>query len=132
MASIFQRAVLAATKREKSLGTPRDGRRLGSPARVHRDVILGKFLNAAGEGIVVSKLVQAYILVTAAIGKIRQASKELERLRGVKSVHAVTGPYDIIVVVEAKDLGTLTSTVVEGIHKIKGIVDTNTAIVIEL
>ena len=94
--------------------------------------ILGKFLNAAGEGIVVSKLVQAYVLITAAIGKIRQVSKELEKLRGVKSVRAVTGPYDIIAVVEAKDLGTLTSTVVEGIHKIKGVVDTNTAIVIEL
>ena len=77
-------------------------------------------------------MVQAYVLVTTAIGKVRQASKELERLRGVKSVRAVTGPYDISVIVEAKDLGTLTNTVVEGIHKIKGVVDTNTAIVVEL
>ncbi len=77
-------------------------------------------------------MVQAYILITAAIGKVRQAAKELERLRGVKSVNVVTGPYDIIVFVEAKDLATLTSTVVEGIHKIKGVVDTNTAIVVEI
>ena len=77
-------------------------------------------------------MVQAYVLITAAIGKVRQVSKELEGLRGVKSVHVVTGPYDIIVFVEAKDLGTLTNTVVEGTHKIKGVVDTNTAIVVEL
>jgi len=77
-------------------------------------------------------LVQAYILITAAIGKVRQVSKELEGLRGVRTVHVVTGPYDLVVFVEAKDLSTLTNTVVEGIHKIKGVVDTNTAIVVEL
>jgi DNA-binding Lrp family transcriptional regulator len=77
-------------------------------------------------------LVEAYVLVTAAIGKVRQVAKELGELRGVRSVHVVTGPYDIVVFVEAKDLGTLTNTVVEGIHKIKGVVDTNTAIVVEL
>lgn len=77
-------------------------------------------------------MVQAYVLITAAIGKVRQVSKDIEGLRGVKSVHVVTGPYDIVVFVEAKDLSILTNTVVEGIHKIKGVVDTNTAIVVEL
>lgn len=77
-------------------------------------------------------MVQAYVLITAAIGKVRGVSKDIEGLRGVKSVHVVTGPYDIVVFVEAKDLSTLTNTVVEGIHKIKGVVDTNTAIVVEL
>lgn len=77
-------------------------------------------------------MVQAYILVTAAIGKVKQAAKELQGLHGVKSVSVVTGPYDIIIFVEAKDLDTLTSTVVEGIHNVKGVVDTNTAIVVEI
>ena len=77
-------------------------------------------------------MVQAYVLITAAIGKVRQVSKELEGLRGVRSVHVVTGPYDIIMFVEAKDLSTLTNMIVEGTHKIKGVVDTNTAIVVEL
>jgi DNA-binding Lrp family transcriptional regulator len=71
-------------------------------------------------------------LITAAIGKVRQVSKELEGLRGVRTVHVVTGPYDLVVFVEAKDLSTMTNTVVEGIHKIKGVVDTNTAIIVEL
>ncbi len=77
-------------------------------------------------------MVQGYVLITAAIGKVKQVAKELQGLRGVKSVHVVTGPYDIIVFVEAKDLDILTSTVVEGIHKVKGVVDTNTAIVVEI
>jgi DNA-binding Lrp family transcriptional regulator len=71
-------------------------------------------------------------LVTAAIGKVRQVAKDLGALRGIKTVNVVTGPYDIVVFVEAKDLATLTNAVVEGIHKIKGVVDTNTAIVVEI
>lgn len=77
-------------------------------------------------------MVQAYVLVTAAIGRVRQVAKELERLASVKSVHIVTGPYDIILFAEAKDLAKLTKVVVEEIHKIKGVVDTNTAIVVEV
>lgn len=77
-------------------------------------------------------MVQAYVLITAAIGKVRQVAEELKELQGIKSVHVVTGPYDIIVFVEAKELGSLTNTVVKGIHKIKGVVDTNTAIVVEV
>jgi DNA-binding Lrp family transcriptional regulator len=77
-------------------------------------------------------MTQAYVLITAAIGKVKHVAKEIRALRGVKSVHVVTGPYDIIVFVEAQSLDALTSTVVEGIHKIKGIVDTNTAIVVEI
>jgi DNA-binding Lrp family transcriptional regulator len=77
-------------------------------------------------------LVQAYILVTAAIGKVRAVAKELDNIPDIKSVHIVTGPYDIVIFAEAKDLARLTSVVVEGVHKIKGVVDTNTAIVVEV
>ena len=77
-------------------------------------------------------MVQAYILVTAAIGKVRSVAKELKRIPNVKSVHVVTGSYDIIVFAEAKDLARLTSVVVEGVHKTNGVVDTNTAIVVEV
>ena len=77
-------------------------------------------------------MVAAYVLITAAIGKVKQVARELGRVKGVKSVKVVTGPYDIIVYAEAKDLASITSTVVEGIHKIKGVIDTNTAIVVEV
>jgi len=77
-------------------------------------------------------MVYAYVLITTAIGKVKRVAKELEGLRGVKSVRVVTGPYDIIAFIEAKNLMTLTGTIVEGIHKIKGVVDTNTAVVVEV
>ncbi len=77
-------------------------------------------------------MVQAYVLVTAAIGKVKQVAKEIRGLSGIKSMHVVTGPYDIIVLVETASLDALTNTVVEGIHKVKGVVDTNTALVVEI
>jgi DNA-binding Lrp family transcriptional regulator len=77
-------------------------------------------------------MVQAYVLITATIGKVRQVARDLGKISSVKSVHAVTGPYDIIVFIEAKSLDALSSIVVERIHKVKGVVDTNTAIVVEI
>jgi len=77
-------------------------------------------------------VVQAYILVTAAIGKVKQVAKEIKKIQDVKDVHVVTGPYDIIVYVDTKSMDTLSKAVVEGIHKVKGVVDTNTAIVIDI
>ncbi|MCD6248153.1 MAG: Lrp/AsnC ligand binding domain-containing protein [Hadesarchaea archaeon] len=76
-------------------------------------------------------MVEAYILITAAIGKVKEVARKLKELDNIKSVRVVTGPYDIIVLAEAKDLTTLTNTVVEDIHRISGVVDTNTAIVVE-
>ncbi|MFH1821053.1 MAG: Lrp/AsnC ligand binding domain-containing protein [Methanobacteriota archaeon] len=77
-------------------------------------------------------MVQAYILITAAIGKVKQVVKELSKVKEIKNVHVVTGPYDIIVLVDTKSMDMLSKAVVEDIHKIKGVVDTNTAIVIDI
>ncbi len=77
-------------------------------------------------------MVQAYILITAAIGKVKQVAKEVKKIQDVKEVHVVTGPYDIIAYVDTKSVDTLSKAVVEGTHKVKGVVDTNTAIVIDI
>lgn len=76
-------------------------------------------------------MVEAYILITSAIGKVREVSKKVGDLENVKTVRIVTGPFDLVTLVEAEDLSTLTNTVVGGIREIDGVVDTNTAIVVE-
>lgn len=76
-------------------------------------------------------MVEAYILLTSAIGKVREVYDKLEGLDNVKNVRIVTGPFDLIVLVEAGDLSELTNAVVEGIREIDGVVDTNTAVVVE-
>lgn len=76
-------------------------------------------------------MVGGYVLITANIGRVKRVAKELKKIQGVKSVHVVTGPFDIIAYIEAPDLHSLSTTIVENIHRVKGVVDTNTAVVVE-
>ena len=77
-------------------------------------------------------VVKAFVLITVAIGKVKKVLDEINKIKNVKFAHVVTGAYDIIAFVEAEDLPSLTEVVVKNIHKIKGVVDTNTAIVVEV
>lgn len=76
-------------------------------------------------------MVEAYILVTSEIGKVREVSEKLKGLENVSDVRVVTGPFDIVVLAQAEDLSTLSNTVIEGIRGIDGVVNTDTAIVVE-
>ncbi len=80
----------------------------------------------------VSNMVEAYVLVTIAIGKVNDVMTQLKTFPSIVMVDAVTGPYDAIVRIKAKDLGELTRSVVHEFHKIDGVIDTTTAIVIDL
>ncbi|RZN50488.1 Lrp/AsnC family transcriptional regulator [archaeon] len=77
-------------------------------------------------------MVEAYVLVTVGIGKVHDVVEELKSLDCVKYIDAVTGPYDVITRIQARDLGELTKTVIQQLHKIDGVIDTTTAIVIDL
>mgnify|MGYP002338627059 CR=1 FL=1 len=76
-------------------------------------------------------MVKAYIMVTSSIGEVREVFTRLEDLDSAVDINMVTGPFDIVVLVEAEDLSVLTNAVVEEIREIEGVVDTNTAIVVE-
>lgn len=77
-------------------------------------------------------MVNAYVLVTIAIGKVHDVVSELKKIDGVTLVDPVTGPYDAIMRISAGDLGDLTKTVIQKLHKIDGVIDTTTAIVIDI
>ena len=64
---------------------------------------------------------KAYILIETAVGKSRDVSTTLRALPGVETVDSVTGPYDIIAVVEAPDLNAVGDLVTSQIHTISGI-----------
>ena len=70
-------------------------------------------------------------MVTSSIGKVREVFSRLEDLDNAINLNIVTGPFDIVVLVEADDLPVLTNAVVEEIRSIDGVEDTNTAIVVE-
>ena len=73
---------------------------------------------------------KAYILIETAVGKSRGVSSALRNLSGVETVDPVTGPYDIIAVVEADDLASVGDTVTGSVHTIPGIVRTVTCLAV--
>ncbi|MEX0833326.1 MAG: Lrp/AsnC ligand binding domain-containing protein [Actinomycetota bacterium] len=76
--------------------------------------------------------VQAYILIQTEVGKAAQVVKEVKVIDGVSEAEDVTGPYDVIVRAEAKNVDELGKLVVARIQAVEGITRTLTCPVVHL
>jgi DNA-binding Lrp family transcriptional regulator len=79
-----------------------------------------------------SKVVQAYILIQTEVGKAAQVAKEVAAIKGVTQAEDVTGPYDVIVRAEARNVDDLGKLVVAKIQAVEGITRTLTCPVVHL
>ena len=79
-----------------------------------------------------SKVVQAYILIQTEVGKAAQVAKEVAVIKGVTQAEDVTGPYDVIVRAEARNVDDLGKLVVAKIQAVEGITRTLTCPVVHL
>ncbi len=77
-------------------------------------------------------MVRAYVLIQTDSGKAAHVANGIRAIDGVMSTEAVTGPYDVIVFVEAEDVDALGQLVVTAIQPVDGIVRTLTCPVIHL
>jgi DNA-binding Lrp family transcriptional regulator len=75
---------------------------------------------------------RAFILIETSVGKTQEVVSALRQVREMDSVDAVTGPYDVIAVVEAPDLNTVGSLVTTRIHTINGVLRTVTCLAVSL
>ena len=73
---------------------------------------------------------KAFVLIETAVGRNKEVVAGLKQLEGVKSVNAVTGPYDIIAVIEGESLNDIGELVTGKIHPIAGISRTVTCLAI--
>jgi DNA-binding Lrp family transcriptional regulator len=77
-------------------------------------------------------MIEAFILLTLEGDKVEETVKKInKKIPEVKEAKGITGPYDAILRVNAKDLKELTRDIVSSIYKMNGVIDTTTAIVIE-
>lgn len=77
-------------------------------------------------------MIEAFILLTLEGDKVEETIKSIrKKIPEVNEAKGVTGPYDAILRVNAKDLKDLTREIVSKIYKIHGVIDTTTAIVVE-
>jgi len=73
---------------------------------------------------------KAFVLIETAVGRNKEVATALEQLKGIKSVDTVTGPYDIIAIVEGESLNDIGDLVTGKIHPIAGISRTVTCLAI--
>ena len=73
-------------------------------------------------------MAKAFILIETVVGRTREVYAGLEKTRGVKEVDMVTGPYDIIAIVEGETLNDIGDLVTDNIHPINGIARTVTCL----
>ena len=73
---------------------------------------------------------KAFVLIETMAGKTKEITTALQKLEGVKSVDPVTGPYDVIAVVEGDNLNEIGDLVTGKIHPVTGISRTVTCLAI--
>ena len=77
-------------------------------------------------------MVQAYILIQTEVGKARDVATAIQEIAGVVRVDAVTGPYDVVVLTEARSVDELGKLIVSNVQLVPGITRTLTCSVVHL
>ncbi len=75
---------------------------------------------------------KAFILIETAVGRNKEIIHNLKLLKGVTSVDYVTGPYDVIAIIEAENLNDIGDIVTRNIHPISGINRTTTCLALKI
>jgi len=76
-------------------------------------------------------MVPAYVLIETVPGKnVKNVRGDIIRIKGVKSADYVTGPYDVVARIEAKNMADITEIVAVKIQSVKGIAKTITLVVL--
>ena len=73
---------------------------------------------------------KAFVLIETAVGRTRDVVASLKQIEGVKIVDTVTGPYDVIAIVEAENLNDVGDLITGKIHAIDGISRTVTCLAV--
>ena len=73
---------------------------------------------------------KAFVLIEVAVGSSKEVIAALKQLKEATSIDVVTGPYDIIAIIEAETLSEIGDIVTGKIHPIAGISRTVTCLAI--
>ncbi|MEW6052878.1 MAG: Lrp/AsnC ligand binding domain-containing protein [Nitrospirota bacterium] len=74
---------------------------------------------------------RVYMLANITTGKERFVRDTLRGKKGVESADIITGAYDLIAILEAKDMNDIFNKILKDIRKIKGLTRTETFVAVE-
>ena len=73
--------------------------------------------------------VKAFILIETLPGKnVKNVRSDIIKIKGVKFADYVTGPYDVVAHIEAKDMKGINEIVVDKLQSIRGVAKTTTLV----
>lgn len=79
---------------------------------------------------------RAYVLIESAVGKSGDVAHGVSGLKfsdaKIVAVDAVTGPFDVIALLESDDLDKLGRAITDGIQQVEGVQRTTTCLVVKL
>lgn len=75
--------------------------------------------------------ISAFVFVDVVGDHTKSALKTITRIDGVKTVWPVTGPYDLIVQIEAESVEKMNDGILSRIRTVDGVTKTSTAIVLQ-
>jgi DNA-binding Lrp family transcriptional regulator len=73
-----------------------------------------------------------FLLVEVEVGKLDDVLRRMQATPGVVEVHSVTGPFDLIVKVQAPHINEALDTVVHKIRRIPGLKSTEKLVTVGL
>jgi len=77
-------------------------------------------------------IIEAYVFINTEVGRTAGITRTLAGMDGIKVADAVTGPYDVVVMIEGENTDQLGRLVVNKIQAISGITRTMTCPVTKL
>ncbi len=75
---------------------------------------------------------KAYVLINTRAGDIPAVVRQLRRVQGVLEANMTFGPYDVVAILEAKDLNHLGDLIANQVQPIPGVVETITCMSVEI
>ena len=80
--------------------------------------------------------VRGYVLIETEVGKAKAVGEAVKKVKHadakVSAVDVVTGPFDVVVQLEADDLDKLGNAITEGIQRVAGVQRTTTCLAMRL
>jgi DNA-binding Lrp family transcriptional regulator len=75
--------------------------------------------------------ISAYVFIECTAGAAKDVAKDVAKIQGVKKSNATTGPYDVIVLVEAPDINILGDYIISKIQGLSGVLRTQTNVIVD-
>ena len=71
---------------------------------------------------------KAFILIETQVGRVKEVTAELRRLAGVVSCDVITGPFDVIALIESDAMASVADLVSGQVQGVHGVIRTITCV----